>query len=563
MGENPLGNLLPRLQPIGDPPTDSFTRAVRTDALPKTFAPNGNGSKSGEQVNFSLPPSAPSGNSGRLEFEPNLFQGRFDERERMAEKIRELERHSIARPLVEIVGPLALGKSWLLKFFKRGYSITAANKTESAATFTTLVDFESLKEFQDSEFDWSHHLLRLLIAELNAEGFTHAFRHAQVNDANPQFPLDPYQRTETVKELTQWMEHLAQEQIPILLFDSLQVVPSSFFEWFEEELVEPLVHSRRVLVVVAGRYPRVWREPETSQRRDQWILNELEQIVWDAQPINREGEPIPQWVHTRYAYGYPGVALELYRKLATRGQENLQKIKNATRNSKEEQNLVRDSVRQTIDQVVLTGIETELRELIANVATQRMFNPDVLQEFTRKFGAPDTRTKTFPYFRHKVRELIDANVAKFSISLNDYMIHPPMRRAIAECVRVTEGPENFQARHKSAFDYYVARLQQAPSMAAEWCVPEILYHRGEMAELEKPDSAAPQVLEQLDELLKTKLRDVALDKLEIRMARATSREREDIDLVELHRDLIWRIGETKFEDLLHKLRSHNQRFDAN
>lgn len=563
MGDNPIGNISARLsQSIGDPPRDTITSAIRTDALSKTFAPNGNGSGGGEHVNFSPAPSAPPGHSGRLKFEPNLFQGRFDERERMTEKIKELMRPPIARPLVEIVGPLALGKSWLLKFLKNEYTMAAAKKTEPAETFTSLIDFSDLETLRDSEFDWSHHLLRLLVTELHAEGFTHTFRHTQVNESNPQFPLDPYQRAETVKELTQWIENLAHEQIPVLLFDSLEVVPPSFFEWLEEELIEPLVRSRRVLVVVAGRYPRVWREPETSQRRDQWILNELEQTVWAAQPANQAGEPIPQWVHERYAYGYPGMALELYRHLVTHGEEKLAEIEKATRNSLEERELVRDSIWQTINQVVLEDMDRELRELIADVATQRMFNPDLLQAFTKKFGVSETRAKTFPYFRHKVRELIYANVAKFSIALNDYMIHPPIRRAVAECVRLTQGPESFRARHQFAFDYYHNRLLQAPSMTAEWCVPEILYHRSEMAELEKPNSAAAQVLGKFDELLKSTLQNIALNKLEIRMSRATSREREDADLVELHRDLIWRVGETHYDELVRRLRAHNQRFDA-
>lgn len=562
MGENPTSNFIPRValsrgEGSGEPPTQS----VRTAGNPLAARRNGSG---GDETHYpTFAPPAPPGGAQRLEFEPNLFQGRIQEREWLEHKVREILLHRIARPLVEIIGPLALGKTWLLRLYDHKYAKGHKNeRARSLNTFTTFIDFKKLDAWNDSEFSWAHHFLRLLNAELNAEGFTHSFQHPQVYEPEPQFPLDPYERTETVKELTNWIEQLAAEYVPILLFDSSEVVPSVCFDWFEQELVAPLIRTHRALVVVAGRYPRVWREPETSQRREQWILNELEQEVWHKQAANRKGELIPPWVHERYARGYPGVALDLYQRFLGLGQDKLERIREVVPNSPEEHDLVSASIQETLNELLFQGIEPQLPELVGDIATQRIFNPDLLQDFVKKFGAADKRARTFPYFRQKVRELIDANVAKFSLLVNDYVIHPPLRRLVAECVRVTQGPENVRARHQFAFDYFLRRLDQAPEMTAEWFVPEILFHHGEIANLKQPGTAPQQVAAKLDELLKGKFGEIALDKLTERMARWNSQAPVDIDLVELHRDLVWRIGEANFEKLVQELRAHNQRFDV-
>jgi len=568
MGENPFGNLLPRgAQRVDDPPVNPPASPLQADASNKPLTPSRNGGGgAAESIPASPSHPAPLADSDRLDFELGLFRGRTQEREWLAQKLKQIHQGIITRPLVEIVGPLALGKSWLLEFFAHTYSARPQATTAPTETFSTYINFQELKNWQDSEFDWTHQLLRLLIGALNDQGFTHSFRHAQVHETHPQFPLDPYERAETVRELTRWIEQLAQAQIPILLFDSLQVVPPALFQWLEEELVEPLVRSRRVIIVVAGRYPRVWREPETSQRRDLWLLGELEQKVWGAQPADQAGKQVvPPWIHERYAYGYPGMALGLYRRFHAQGPKALEQIQAAAPNSSEEQALVGPSIQQAIDDVALEGIEPELRELIANVATQRLFNPELLQEFSRIFGGEDERSKTFPYFRQKVRELIDVNIAKFSIPLNDYVIHPPMRRVVAECVRVTQGPENYRVRHEFARNYYLDRLKQAPSMTAEWCIPEILYHTAEIAELEKQSSGAARVLAQFEELLQDRELDLhaaALDKLERRMSKENWDKPENRDLEELHWDFIRLVKEVTFEELVRELQAHNQRVTA-
>lgn len=549
MDEQLGGDLMPRLDsPSGDFVSKAVTFA-RMSATTVSLNSNGGG---GGANSLDAPPLP--NIFKRLAFDIHLFKGRLNEIELIKKKIWQIREGTILKPLVEIVAPLALGKTWLMQFIRVTFANTSTSiNSEAPPTLTTYLDCYDLKQWHSSEFLWSHQLLRELIAQLQAQAGAYTFSFPQVHESEPEFPLSPSERKTTAQEINQWLSELAPNYVPILLFDSLELVPPRFFDWFEQELIEPIVRSRHTLVVTAGRFPRVWRKPETSQRLELWQLSSLENTVWEEQPAANQA-----WIHSRYAYGHPGMAYPLYLLFQKKG---LEKIKELTRNSPQEKAEVGQLLQATVQSVALKGIDPLHRQLIENIATLRLFNTDLLQLFTEKFGGGAQPEQDYSFFRLKISELIDLNLARFSSELNDYIIHPPIRRAVTEAVRVNQGPENFRERHQFALDYYTPRFAYAPAATAEWYIPEILYHRAELTELAQPGSAANATLQELDALLKDPaygFQSLSLDKLAERFDPEFWRQPKNRDVEELHRDLIQLIGEPAFDALFQRLQAHNQ-----
>lgn len=553
MDEQLGGDLMPRLvSPSGD-----FVSKAVTFARMSTTTVSSNSNGGGGGANFLDAPPLPN-IPKRLVFDIRLFKGRLNEIELIKKKIWQIREGRILKPLVEIVAPLALGKTWLMRFIHTTFTNTpAATHSDVPPTLTTYLDCFELKQWHTSEFLWSHQLLRELIAQLQTQAGERAFSFPQVHESEPEFPLSPSERKTTAQEINQWLTELAPTFVPILLFDSLELVPPRFFDWFEQELIEPIVRSRHTLVVTAGRFPRVWRKPETSQRLELWQLSGLENAVWEEQPAANQA-----WIHSRYTYGHPGMASELYSRFQKKG---LEQIKQLTRNSPQEKAEVGQLLQEAVQDVALEGIDETYRRLIENIATLRLFNTDLLQTFTEKFGGGAQPDHDYSFFRLKISELIDLNLARFSPALNDYIIHPPIRRAVAETVRVNQGPENFRDRHEFALNYYTPRFAYAPAATAHWYIPEILYHRAELAELEQAGSAANVTLDELDALLKNAaygFQSIALDKLAERFDPEYWQKPDQRDLKELHRDLIYLIGELAFDALFQRLQAHNQSVGA-
>jgi hypothetical protein len=499
--------------------------------------------------------------TNRLPYRRDLFVGRHKELDEIRELITRVRDGKIERPVLEITGSVGLGKTWLLRHIANEYALGSniSKQWTGRKPFTVYVDLEKLQKWHGSEYWLYHHLLRLFINAIPDQLDSRPREFEALSDPSPDLPLTPDQLDKTLPSLRTWIDSLLPKWIPVLLFDSTEKVdPPSILNWLEQEILAHLAQKRKGLVIVAGRRPMVWREPDIRFHLNLEELGPLadEDDVWSSQPIEYQGQTIhiPRLIHQRYTFGHPGMAATLFLQLQEQGvpvtAENLD-------NADTKKRAVAPALICAERESLLEDVRPELHPLLRAVCTLRVFNVTSLQKFAIQFGAASYTSQSRAFFRQAIRDMIENNIVKWTASLSDYSIIPIVRRVLANAVRVTEGEENFRNRHQTAFDMYCDRLHQEPT-TAPWSVPEILYHRAVLASLESQAVMGKQVKAELEKVLADPLFPRAYKTVDDLVNRLKSK---DVDLVELHQDLIDLIGVQTFDEIIQILETHSQQLE--
>lgn len=497
----------------------------------------------------------------RLPYRRDLFVGRRKELDEIHQLITQAHDGKIERPVLEITGSVGLGKTWLLRHIANEYAVDSDTSKQwtGRKPFTAYVDLEKLQEWKQSEYWLYHHLLRLFISAIPDQLDSRPHEFEALSDPSPDLPLTPDQLDKTLPSLRTWIDSLLPKWVPILLFDSTDKVdPPLVLNWLEQEILAPLAQKRQGLVIVAGRRPMIWREPDIRFHLNLEELGPLadEGDVWSSQPIEYLGQTIhiPRLIHQQYAFGHPGVAATLFLQLQEQG---VPVTADSLDNTDTKKRVVASALICAERESLLEGVRPALHPLLRAVCPLRVFNVTSLQKFAIQFGDASYTSQSRAFFRQAIRDMIEDNVVKWTASLSDYSIIPIVRRVLANAVRVTEGEENFRLRHQKAFDMYCDRLRQEPT-TAPWSVPEILYHRAMLASLESQASVEKQVKAELERVLAVPLFPRAYKTADDLVNRLKSK---DADLVELHQDLIDLIGIDTFDEIIQMLETYNQQLE--
>lgn len=494
--------------------------------------------------------------SARLPFHKDFFVGRGNEARAISDSVALADRGRIERPIVEIVGPVGLGKTWLLKRLAADYSLDSEPSEETRRkTFSAYVDLADLEEWNGQDYWWYHHFLRILVSALPKQLESFPPELDALRDSIPQVPLAPDQLNRTLGKLGVWLEGLLTKNLPVLVFDSTEKADLAHLNWLEREILVPLAQKRNSLIIVAGRRPVVWREPEIRFHLDLRELGPLldEDSTWTRQAVLYRNQTIrvPRLIHERYTLGHPGVAAALVTRLLQRG---VRVSDDSLRGPQVEQDVIPSAFADAVfaeHDSLLEGVRHDLHPLLRSVCALRLFNATSLQTFAAAFSDRESdKNQSRVFFRQSIREMIEDNVVQWTAALSDYGLIPIVRRVLANVVRVTEGQERFRQRHQTARGMYMDRLGDE-STNAPWTVPEILYHTAMLARIDgqaEPGEQAISSLEELQDGLLTRLTYKTADDLVNRMKNTGG----DRDLDELQRDLVELVGKATLNEIIRK-----------
>ncbi len=494
----------------------------------------------------------------RPPFKEDDFVGRFEERRRIEQRLQEISKRELKRPLVEVVGPTSIGKSWLLSMLRTRYALPADGVRATYPTFSVYLNLADLKQETDEEREqpspsWIHHFLYLLVHAIAAAlRIVLPQQFERLREPRPALPLDPIEQTSILDELHNWLKNLWTAYHPIFLIDSTEQADSRELKWLEHEILLPLIQSRQVLVVVAGRKPVQWREPAIRLYYDLWNLEPLKRTEWHEQIAVGE-KRIPLWVHEKYALGHPGMAWYLYDELVKGdlvGKDDAATLEDTPHFSEILEQALRRVVLNDVPYQDIPEVSLNLQDLLFTVGVLRVFNPDVLEHFTHEFGPEIYKAKKYPFFRQAVREMIRNDAVRWSSALEDYTTSAPIiRRVLSSCLKDILGRDIYRTRQEEALKWYEGRLERG-SQTAPWSIPEILYHRAKLAQLKEERTIAQVIQDVLDKLF-TQIapRDTRiLDELRERL-----RDEHDPDVRELNADLRNLLDAESFDNMLNQI----------
>ncbi|MBN1177752.1 MAG: ATP-binding protein, partial [Anaerolineae bacterium] len=213
-----------------------------------------------------IPPELPPEPEG---YNPDYFANRRYELRLIRRKVDEgLTKQPIIEPLVHIWGIRGMGKSWLMRHLDALYRFKP-----DEATVSILVDF-SKSQFSHWVPSTITDLLQAVVDDIRiqlpegklqdvAQSELSAFQ-SELEEIGQDSKRTPTHLSETFVAL---ICQLSRAVVPLLLFDTTEILDEDDFFWLESHLIEPIVRTDRVVVVVAGRkeIPR-WREFGARQR---------------------------------------------------------------------------------------------------------------------------------------------------------------------------------------------------------------------------------------------------------------------------------------------------------
>lgn len=431
------------------------------------------------------------------------FANREDELDPVDERMYEgLWGRKIPQPVVIYWGVNGIGKSWLLHHLAHKYRFPLCERPPGARKdpFSALTDFKD--EFSLTLEGWGQ-LLSTMVTQVAdqldgriapaAKALT-AFRQAAEAVSAGRGTLD-----ELAEHFTAFINTLSDEFVPLLLFDSMEVLEEEYpdhFYWFEEHIVAPLVRYDQVLTAFAARRElRHWRQFEVRRRirrvpLDPFSREDIQEQFKKAQI--RDFALVGNVIYP-YTFGHPYAAWYLQSQLeALRPpSEPFDQRFVAARHPEVAAAL------GEIEEWLLEPLPVKLRTQLRQASVLRKFHINSLRFILAELLEDETYSKrSDSFFLDLIGQMVVTNLVRYSSAHQGYIADRTVRRLLNLRVQLQE-PDEYRRRHTKALELYKNWTNRLPENCGGFLIEAIFHTTARARANGWPPEAAWQEIETL------------------------------------------------------------------
>jgi hypothetical protein len=402
------------------------------------------------------------------DYQPESFVARKTELKTIREKVRQAQTENmIVEPVINFWGVGGIGKTWLLRHLEHTYNYL----TEPTAEPSFLEPRPTFSLYYTFVDDPTKISLSTLTKSLASQTFSQLSERLSEEDRDI---LVQAGNTGNIKTLANILKKLSRDFVPLILLDNTEKIESADWAELEQELVEPLVSSNRVLVVIAGRRraPR-WKRFEVRRRAMEPDKTRIHAFSKDqvSKQIEQQGYRIPADLLFSYTAGNPHLVDAIARN-----------IRDWT-NGKEPDSIWFDQhqddlllpILQAYEEHLLEDLPKRLREVLQAVSPLRAYRLEAL-----RFMLTNRKIKVEPqpdsYYLSLLRDLEQqTEVVWWSQSRRAYKTDGMVRRVMNRKL-LLQDEKAYTWRHRQAIKMYW-NWAETYSGASEDFIIEIWFHQ--------------------------------------------------------------------------------------
>lgn len=389
----------------------------------------------------------------------------------------------MASAVVCFWGAFGMGKSWLLFRLEdlckdRGpHEDWSPLGPVSHPTVTARLDLDReiyITYWKDNRLDCTR-LIRELWKQLAEQ--LHAKAPEDLEQASPDEWADRF-----VEKVISWSSQFVTPVIMLDTLDDLVLWDESSFFWLEQQLVEPLAITDRVLFIFTSRGElRRWKRFQVRRRVASYRL-----MAFDAEHAGEEVKASTAMGQALYqhSFGHPLVTEFLGTALEKRGISLRQK-------EIPEQLIDREMVHSILKEEVVDKILQELpadpHKLVARLALPanvlRWVSVEPLRSLAESLGLVEPGWGD-AFYLDKIGQLQAHHLLYWNLNRNSYEPDPVLRRLLAYALELDDH-EQFCSAHQAAFDFHHDHLHDHPTYLDRY-VPELAYHHAILTRHHRP-----------------------------------------------------------------------------
>lgn len=413
------------------------------------------------------------------DYRPESFVDRKTELETIREKVRQAQTENmIVEPVVNFWGVGGIGKTWLLRHLEYTYNYLTG-PTPEPSFLEPRPTFALYYTFADDPLKVS---LSNLTKSLVSQTLSQLSERLSDEDRNI---LVQAGNSGDIKILANMLRKLSRDFVPLILLDNTEQIDSADWAELEQELVEPLVSSNRVLVVVAGRRRALrWKRFEVRRRAMEPDETRIRAFSKDqvVKQIEREGYHLPADLLFSYTGGNPHLIDAIARNIQawTKGKEP-----DSIWFDQNEDNLLLP-ILQAYEEHLLENVPKRLREVLQAVSPLRGYRLEAL-----RFMLTSQKVKVEPqpdsYYLSLLRDLEQqTDVVWWSHGRRAYKTDGMVRKVMNRKLLLKDG-KKYVSRHHQAIRMYWNWAEAYPD-ASEDFVIEIWFHQANLYLADKNQS---------------------------------------------------------------------------
>lgn len=400
--------------------------------------------------------------TSRRLYQPSLFVNRAEQLRIVDEKVRWAQRDKtriIPEPIINYWGVAGIGKTWVLNHLTEEYKYRTSRSGYS--TFTLLYAFDKPISIEN--------LVRKLASESLIE-------LSPVLAPDAKAFLIQAKDTGSINAFVSALNQLISDFVPIILLDNTERVLPADWEKIEQQLIEPLVSSSRVLIVIAGRrqVPR-WRRFEVRRRVLETEKSRIPPLKKDGIAEQLERSEYPR-IPVDWLYPYTGGNPQLVDVIAQHVMKWVGDVKNV-----QIQQALLEKHQADLLQILrfaeddhLGNVLPDLKKPLYAVIPLRLYRLEALR-FMLTRQTPSVQEQPEVYYLSLLRRLDqDTEVVWWDRGRRAYVTDKTVRQIINRR-QLLENSKDFATYHRRAFEMYWQWVEEYPQ-ASEDFILEIWFH---------------------------------------------------------------------------------------
>jgi len=376
-------------------------------------------------------------------------------------------------------GAFGMGKSWLLLELKERYE-RADPQVRGSSSYPTIAARLDLNReispalWQDTGLN-REQMIRELWKQLACQ------LGAEVPDRG-RASADEWAEA-FVNEVAAWSARSATPVIMLDTMDDLVRLDEPTFFWLEQQVVERLAITDRVLFVLTSRGElRRWKRFHVRRRIDSHRLS-----AFDAETAGKQVKASTATSEALYhrAFGHPliteflGTALE-NRCVNLQGLEGVEEFI--------EPSLVQTILGEVIGEI-LKAVPEQSAKLAKPASVLRWVSVEPLRSLAETLGLVERGRGDAYYLDELIGGLQAHHLLYWNSDRNSYEFDPTLRRLLVHFLELDD-PALFCEAHCAAFDFHYGHLNEYPQYLARY-VPELAYHSATLYRCERLEQQPP------------------------------------------------------------------------
>lgn len=398
-------------------------------------------------------------------YRPSSFIERTKELETVSSKIRQAQTEEmIVEPVVNFWGVSGIGKTWLLQHLQHTYNFPAETPAEPPLiklhpTFALYYTFENnanipLPTLARSLANQTRSQLEKVLRKEDDAALVQVINGGDI------------------KLFTSLLRKLSRQYVPLVLLDNTEKLDGDDWTELEQELVEPLVSTNRVLVIIAGRR-RAPRMRRFEVRRRVMEPSETRIRPFSKDQVDRQIERQGYHISAEWLFPYTGGNPHLVDAIGQHIRDWTQGHEPGRAWLDQHQNDLLLPILQAYEEHLLVDIPTHLRTVLQAVSPLRSYRLEALRFMLATW---DTQTNLPDgHYLTLLRELEQkTEVVWWSHQRRAYKTDGMVRRVMNRCLLLQNAPE-YTRRHRQALQMYWEWAKEYPE-ASEDFILEIWFH---------------------------------------------------------------------------------------